>query len=183
MFLDHVGVVIAHLREAVEFVFGGGVFPGLENEPHLGAFEQRRREIRARAGDVSQRLLLLGRIRSRVSSQSVCGSPGLTEKVKSSISRMGQSGSFTWMLSGKYSPCVGFDAQRGKINGDAVEAGVHVLPAVGERVVVGHLAKIRGDQDVYQGRPACRGLFAACAERRRGARPSSYARRVGSGHR
>ena len=50
----------------------------------------------------------------RRSINSVSNVPGFTEKVKSSMSRIGQSGSFTWMFSGTYSPCVGFSFNAGK---------------------------------------------------------------------
>ena len=79
------------------------------------------------------RLLPLGRMRSRVSSQRVCGSPGLTEKLKSSMSRMGQMGSLIWMFIGMYVAVRGLEVERGQVDGDAIEAGVHVLPAVGCR--------------------------------------------------
>ena len=78
-----------------------------------------------------------------MSSQSVYGSPGLTEKLKSSMSRMGQIGSLIWMFMGTYSPCVGLTLSGGQIDGDAVEAGVHVLPAV-RQAAAGPRRRARG---------------------------------------
>ena len=49
---------------------------------------------------VIRMLLSFGRIRSRVSSHSVCASPGFTEKVKFSMSRIGHSGSRTSIFIG-----------------------------------------------------------------------------------
>ena len=49
-----------------------------------------------------------------MSSQSVCGSPGFTDTLTSSMLRSGQMGSFTWMFSGKYAPCVGFTFSAGR---------------------------------------------------------------------
>ena len=49
---------------------------------------------------VISRLLSFGRMRSRVSSHKVCASPGFTENVKLSMSRIGHSGSRTSMFIG-----------------------------------------------------------------------------------
>jgi hypothetical protein len=53
-------------------------------------------------------------MRSRKSSQSVFASPGFTPLVKSSMSRKGQSGSFTRMLRPNSLPRVGFTFSAGR---------------------------------------------------------------------
>ena len=71
---------------------------------------------------VRYRPLSFGRIRSRVSSQIVCGSPGFTDRLTSIMLRSGQIGSFTWMFSGKYGAVRRLHVQRRQIDRDAVEA-------------------------------------------------------------
>ena len=54
----------------------------------------------------------------------------------------------------------GLDVQRRQVDGDAVEAGVHVLPAVGVAVAAVGLqrAEVGGDQDVDDGQASLRGF-------------------------
>ncbi len=75
-----------------------------------------------------------GRMRSRVSSQRVCGSPGLTEKVKLSMSRMGQMRILHLDVHRHIVAMRRLHVQCGQVDGDAVEARVHVVPGIGGTV-------------------------------------------------
>ena len=53
------------------------------------------------------------------------------------MSRMGQSGSLIWMFSGMTPSALGWILSGGQIDGDAVEAAIHIFPAVGVAVAFG----------------------------------------------
>jgi len=161
--LDHVGVVVATCVNTVELVFGGGRLSRFLDEPQPRAFEQRRGESAPRRPMVQQETLVVGQIRSRYRAKR-CGSPGLDGEGEVQHNRAwAQRRSFTWMLSGKYAPCVGLTAA-GRSMAIPFQAACMFSHPVRERVVLGTSRKSAGIKTCTHRQAGLRRLTAACAD-------------------
>ena len=155
--LHHVRVVVANLRQPVGHMLRQRILLRLEDQPQHARLRATPRPNSGLAeAIVRYRLLPFGSMRSRVSSHSVCGSPGFTEKLKSSMSRIGQIGSFDLDIHRDILAMRRLDVQRRQIDGDAVQPRVHVLPAIRSPMPLVRLnrAEIRREQEYA--RSACR---------------------------
>ncbi len=166
-------------------MLGQRVLVRLEDEAHLGAFERSGREVCALRGDGDVEALAVGQDAvARVEPERVrragLDGEGEVEHVAHRPERI-----FHLDVQRNHAVGVGLEFERGQIDGDAVEAAVHVLPAVGVAVaVVDQLrAEVGGDEDVHDGQAALSVFAAACRERRRAWPPWSCARQPESGRR
>jgi hypothetical protein len=96
--LDEHGVAVLRLRETIELVLGARRLAGFEDEAELGA--EKRELGKIGAGGCNGEVERFPRGQNAVAQVEPkrFASPGFTLNVKSSMSRIGQSGSFTWML-------------------------------------------------------------------------------------
>ncbi len=150
----HVGVVVADLGEAVGDVLGEGVVVGLEDEADLRAFEGVGAEVGAGGGDGDVEALEVGEDAVAGVEPEGVGLAGFDGEVEVEHVAHRPDGIFDLDVHGDGVAVRGFEIEGGEIDGDAVESGVHVLPAVGVAVSSVGLevaAEVAGDENVDDG--------------------------------
>ena len=120
----HVGVVVADLGEAVGDVFGEGFVVGFEDEAEMRAFEGFGAELRAGGGDGDVEALEVGKDAVAGIEPEGVGLAGFDGEVEVEHVAHGPDGIFDLDVHGDGVAMGGFEIESGKIDGDAVEAGV-----------------------------------------------------------
>ena len=138
--LHHVGVVVAHLRQAIAHVFRQSVLPRLEDQPQMHAFKRRRAKLRAGRGDGEVEALAVRQDAvARVEPERV-RLAGLDREAEVEHVAHRPDRIFDLDVHRDVLAVRRLEVQRRQIDGDAVEAGVHVLPAVGGAMALVGLA-------------------------------------------
>ncbi len=129
-FFNHVGVFVAHLRQAVGHVLRQRVFVRLEDEPQFRAFERRCVEVRTLRGNGDVEALAVGQDAvARVEPERVRRARLHRECEVKHVAH-GPQRIFDLDVQRNHAVGIGLNLERRQIDSDAVEAAIHVFPSV-----------------------------------------------------